>query len=80
MKEITKSGGHCCDGCQWIFCDFLRIEKHEIGFKRNTKEGFDIEVEYRYTHHCDLFNGVEMSHGSLNICNKVYGRFYTGKP
>jgi len=80
MKKILKSSGYCSDGCQWFFCDFLRIEKHEVGFKRNPKKGFDIEVEYSYSHHCDLFSGIELERGSALICNKTYGVTYEGKP
>ena len=25
MKEIVKTGGHCADGCGWIFCDYYLV-------------------------------------------------------
>ena len=86
MKEITKSGGYCSDGCQWSFCDFLRVEKTEAFELQIPKGSLDVneyfprKVPIEIKHFCDLFN-QEMStnRGSLHICNQIYGKNYTGR-
>ena len=73
MKKIIKTGGFCCDGCQWTFCDFYSCEPVMI-------EAFDCDMipSTNYIHTCKLFN-VELNRGSLKICNVVYGMNYTGE-
>jgi len=73
QKKILKGGGYCCDGCQWNFCDFYDCRPIMI-------EAFDGESipSTRYKSTCTLFN-VELTHGSLKICNVVYGFNYEGR-
>ena len=82
MKKILKSGGHCCDGCQWFHCDFFRVEEHITHRLIPTSSSLisEYESEKRYSFHCDMFGGAELTVGSLNICNKIYGHNYEGAP
>jgi len=60
---------HCYDGCGWNICSFW------AGHGSNTwgnSEGVS---------RCLLFGGAEKyASESLNICNKIYGSEYEGKP
>jgi len=63
-RRIIKSGGHCYNGTGWEGCGFW-----------NYNGGI---------HRCMLFGctcGILKSKSkSLNICDKIYGENYEGKP
>jgi len=70
MNQIRKTLGHCYDSCAWFKCDFWD----------NETECKDNPGRYATTK-CKLFGNAEKyaSH-SLEVCNKVYGCDYDGKP
>lgn len=64
MKKILKTFGHCADGCGWKFCDF-----------------YVTSVNSPTKFYCSLFGMADKeSSNALNICNKIYGDTYDGKP
>lgn len=73
MDKIIKSSGYCSDGCQWNFCSFYSHGDEPI------KEVIDNKFLTRHVVRCKLFSDVEIVHGSLHCCNKIYGMNYEGR-
>jgi len=71
MNKIIKTSGHCYDTCGWFNCDFWDIK---------TKCKNNPSIRYATTK-CKLFGDTEkLASESLQICNKIYGTDYEGKP
>jgi hypothetical protein len=78
MKEIVKTGGHCADGCGWIFCDYYLVSANSSAPRLDRDVA---ALEKPMTAYCALFGLSEKYVSeSLQVCNKTYGMSYKGKP